>query len=212
LALGAAVSPGLLAFELLILASDRQPKARAWCYFLGVLSVIGVCTMIGIAIVRAVLGSVDTLPIGLVVGAKALLAMAFALVGIAYLRPLRQDGALVRWEARLRRAGLAAFYGVGIATMMTNWSTIVLYLTALDVVRRAADPVAVRAVASILILLITVAPLLLPVLAVTMVGHRSDPMLARLNAFTTRYARQLNAGIFLLVAAVFACSAMTDLI
>ena len=50
------------------------------------------------------------------------------------------------------------------------------------------------------VLLIALAPVLLPVLAVTLLGHRADRPLAALNAFATRHARQINAGICLFFA------------
>ena len=48
LALAAAVSPGLLAIVLLILSSENRPKARAWSYLVGVVTVILVVTLAGI--------------------------------------------------------------------------------------------------------------------------------------------------------------------
>jgi hypothetical protein len=61
-----------------------------------------------------------------------------------------------------------------------------------------------------MLLLIEITPILLPVLAVTVVGHRSDALLARVNGFATRHSRQINAAICLVFAALIAYSAVKE--
>jgi CBS domain-containing protein len=213
LALAAAVSPGLLAIVLLILSSENRPKARAWSYLVGVVTVILVVTLVGIVTLRAVVEAFGTSPTGWSVAVKVVVAILLLGLGLRYLRrPDSLPAGQRPWlEDRLRAAGPPVFYVLGVATMSTNWSTLMLYLSALEVVRSSATSTAITLSASFVVLLITISPLLLPVLAVTVVGHRSDRLLAFLAGFANRHSHQIIAGIYFVLAVLVVASALTDL-
>jgi hypothetical protein len=59
--------------------------------------------------------------------------------------------------------------------------------------------------------LITCAPFIVPVLAVTILGYRSDHFLAQVNDWTSGHSRQISAGICFVFAALLVYSAVTEL-
>jgi hypothetical protein len=213
LALGAAVSPGLLAIVLLILSSDNRPKARAWFYLLGVVTVILAATLVGIVTLRALGEALGTPPTSWSIAIKVAVALALLGLGWHYMRPSDARPADRRpWlEARLRAASPPVFYVLGVATMLTNWSTLLLYLSALEVIRATATSTAMTLLASCVALLITIGPLLLPVMAVTLIGHRSDRLLALLGPLASRHSNQIIAGIYVVLAVLVAVSAVNEL-
>ena len=213
LALGAAVSPGLLAIVLLILSSEQHPKARAWSYLLGGVTVLVLGALVGIVTVRTLVDALATLPTGLSVSVKA--AVSIALVGLGWRsirKPNPQPAHRPPWlEPRLRAARPPLFFVLGVATMLTNWSTLLLYLSALEMIRATAAGTGTTLLASGAALLITLSPLLLPVLAVSIVGHRSDRLLSLLGRTAGSHAHQIIAGIYVIIAAIVAVSAINDL-
>jgi hypothetical protein len=70
------------------------------------------------------------------------------------------------------------------------------------------DVAPVKVTAGIMLLLITITPILLRVLAVMAVGHRSDALLGQVNGLATRHSRQINAGICFVFAVLLAYSAV----
>jgi hypothetical protein len=213
LALGAAVSPGLLAIVLLILSSGTRPMARAWMYLLGVVTVIVAASLVGLVTLRALVAAVGAPPTSWSVAIKAGLAFTILVLGLQYLRRTRERPPDEHpWlQDRLRTASVPVFYALGIATMLTNWSTILLYLSALEVVRVTAANPGTALLVSAVVLLITIGPLLLPVVAVSLAGHRSDRLLATLGRFADRHADHIIAGIYFVIAALVAGSAVSDL-
>ena len=212
LALGAAVSPGLLAIVLLILSSENRPKARAWSYLLGVVTVIVVFTLVGIVTLRALVEAFGTTSTSWSVAVKVAVALVLLVLGWRCLRlPGARSADAQPWlVSRLSAAGPPAFYVLGVATMLTNWSTLLLYLSALEVIRTAAASPALTLSASGVVLLITLSPLLVPVLAVTIIGHRSDRLLSRLGRSADTHAHQIIAGIYVVIAAIVAVSALNE--
>ena len=210
LALGAAVSPGLLAIVLLILSSENRPKARAWFYLLGVVTVILAATLVGIVTLRAL---VEALGTPNTIATKVAVALVLLGLGWQYMRPSdAQPTDRPPWlQARLRAASPPVFYVLGVATMLTNWSTLLLYLSSLEVIRATATSTAMTLLASCVAFLITIGPLLLPVMAVTLMGHRSDRLLALLGHFASRHSNQIIAGIYVVLAVLVAVSALNEL-
>jgi threonine/homoserine/homoserine lactone efflux protein len=88
--------------------------------------------------------------------------VALVLLGLGW-RYLRSDddhpADRPQWlEVRLRAARPPAFYVLGVATMLTNWSTILLYLSALEVIRATAPSRATALLAVCVALLLTIGP------------------------------------------------------
>jgi hypothetical protein len=211
-ALGAAVSPTLLTIELLILSGKRHPKARAWSFVLGASLALLAFAALCLTVLRqspdANGGPVN--PWSIVV--KGLIVVLLLVLGVRALRPGRTAGEQhqTRVQAMLQSARTPAFVGVGAVAMATNFSTLVLYVPAIHEITRSTVELVTKLGAGLMLFVITVLPLYLPVAAVTVVGHRSDALLAKVNGITTRHSRQISAGICFVFAALVAFSAVRE--
>jgi len=204
-ALGAAVSPTLLTLELLILAGKVQPKVRAWFFVIGATVALDAFA----ALCVSVLGNASDADGGPVspwtIAIDAVVIVLLVALGI---RELRHRKLATDQPSRLRQristAKAPVFLGIGALAMLGNFSTLVLYIPAVHIITRSTDAASTKVGAGLMLLFITLLPLWLPVLAVSLVGHRSDPLLAKVNGFTTRYQQQVNAGICFVFAAIVA--------
>ncbi len=214
LALGAALSPVLLTVEILILSGKTKPKARSWLFVLGAIAVLLGFTFLAVTVMSnfgdAGTGKPSTESIVIMIIAAVLL---FALGGQA-LRPGRtaSEKHASRVSGRFAAAKLPFFFGAGAVTMLVNLSTLVLYIPAIHLIMRSNASSSAKLSAGVMLFLITVAPFLLPVTAVTLFGHRSDAFLAKLNSFVTAHSRQINAGICLGFGVLLTYSAVKDLV
>jgi hypothetical protein len=211
-ALGAAVSPTLLTLELLILAGKTKPKARAWMFMLGAVITILLIGLAATTVLRAV--ATPSIPPHepWLLALKIAVTIILILLGIRELLPAKTAGERHRSRTQdlLDTAKTPMFIGVGVVGMVTNLSTIVLYLPAVHLIVTSPDPESTKLLAGVMLWTITVLPILLPVLAVTVVGHRSDALLARVNGWATRDSRQINAGLCFFFAVLITYSAVKD--
>jgi Sap, sulfolipid-1-addressing protein len=214
LALGAAASPAVLTLELLILSGKTQPKARAWLYALGSVLVLLAFSFLAVTVMRNLTQTSDEPPNPWSIAAKALIALALLALALRQLHPKKTAGEAhqSRVAAKMETAKLPFFLLVGMIAMLSNLSTLVLYIPAIHLITHSTADDATKWGAAVMLLLITSAPFVLPVLAVTIVGHRSDALLARVNAFTGRHSRQINAAICFVFAALLGYSAVKELL
>lgn len=209
-ALGAAVSPTLLTVELMILSGKARPKARAWFFVIGAVTVLLVFSVLCASVLRNATDAGGGPPSPWEATIKAAIAVILLALGLRQLRPRKTVGEQhkSRVAVRLHTARLPFFLGVGAVAMLTNFSTLVLYVPAMHLITRSSDDVATKVAAFAVLVLLTVLPFVLPVLAVTVAGRRSDAMLARLNGFVSRNSRRISAlicfsfGAFLIYSAV----------
>lgn len=212
-ALGAAVSPTLLTLELLILTGRTHRKSRAWMFVIGASVTIFAFGLLAATVFRSV-GDPSTTPNPWSVAIKVLAALVLLVLGIRQLRPARTAGEKhhSRVADRMQNAKAPFFLGIGVVGMLVNFSTLVLYLPAVHLIVHSGEPTADRWAAGLMLWVITITPIVVPVLAVTIVGHRSDALLARLNTWTTQHSRQINAGICFLFTALLGVSAVKELL
>ncbi len=212
LALGAAISPAVLTLELLILSGKVQPKLRAWLYLLGAVVVLVAFSILALTVLRNVSEATGGPPNPWSIATKAVIALGLIALGLRQLHPRKTLGEAhqSRVKERLQSAKAPVFVVVGMVAMLSNFSTLVLYIPAMHVINLSDDGDTTKVTAGIMLLLITITPILLPVLSITVVGHRSDAMLVRVNGYATRYSRQINAGICFLFAALLGYSAVKD--
>ena len=90
-ALGAAVSPGVLTLELLILTGKTQPKLRAWLYLLGAVAVLVAFSFLALSIPRSPSAS-GAPPDYWSIGVKAVLALGLLALGLRQLHRRRLWG------------------------------------------------------------------------------------------------------------------------
>lgn len=209
LALGAAVSPTALVVELLILSSRRSPRAKAWAYLLGFSAVLIAAVVLFLTVLNhaadANRGGPTTT--GRIVDGVA--AVLLAAVGIRSLLPKATPGEkhTSKVATRIGQAGPGFYVGVGAVTMLINFSTLILLAPACHEITRSTASTEVKAVATVMLVVITLLPVLLPVLGVTLLGSKADAALATINGLVSRHSRQINAAVCLVLAALLAWKA-----
>jgi hypothetical protein len=197
LAIGAAVSPTLVALQLLVLTGTTKPLARAWALALGSALVLAAFSLLGLT----VLNHLHPARHGHHSWRGAVIMfVAAGLLGVLAVRSIVRRPTSAEQQAshtadRLATAPTAWFVGVGALGMVVNFSTLLLFLPALHEITRSSVDVAGRSVAFALLFVITLLPVLLPVGLVTVMGPRADPALAAAHRFVSRHARQIGVVI-----------------
>jgi hypothetical protein len=193
LAIGAAISPTLLALQLLVLTGATKPLARAWAVAAGSALVLAAFSVVGLT----VLGRLQPATHGhhslrgAVIMFIAAGLMAFLAVRSLIRRPTPAEQQKSRTAGRLETAPTYWFVGVGAIGMVVNFSTLVLFLPALHEITRSSAGLLVRGVVFVLLYVITLLPVVVPVGLVTILGERADPALEATHAFVNRHARQI---------------------
>ncbi len=103
-----------------------------------------------------------------------------------------------RTTSRMADGSTISFWGLGAFAMLVNFSTLVLFLAALHQISHSSVDLEEKAVVGVILMFITLLPVLLPLLLVTALGHRADPLLLHVNGFVSSHARQITAGIEIL--------------
>ncbi len=193
LAIGAAVSPTLLALQLLVLTGSTHPVSRAWALAGGAAVVLAVFSLLGVTVLNrlhpsephrhSVHGAVIMFLCG---GLLAVLAVRSVLK-----RPTPAEQHKTRTAGRLQNAPTGWFLGVGAIGMVVNFSTLVLFLPALHEITRSSVGITGRVMVFVLLYLITLVPVLVPVGLVTVLGDRAQPLLESTHTFVTRHARMI---------------------
>ena len=212
LALGAAISPTVLAVALVVL-SGRRPIARGTAYLAGVLTVFAGITALGLIASHRTQQSPAETEITQVVDAIAgglLLLLALGTV----LRPLVSNAAAPSPDAPVdgssvpdERRGLLPTYLLGVVMMVVNFSTILLYLPAMREISAASVPDADKAVVVTVVLVIASSPAWLPYLFRIVLPGPSTRAFGALHAFIARHTRQIGVaievifGVYLLIKA-----------
>jgi hypothetical protein len=194
LALGAAISPTLFALEILVLSGGRHPVSRGWAVAGGAAAMLIVYAVLGLTVLEHVAHhhghSATDAAIDL--GASLLLA----LLAIRAFRPRPTAGENHNRRApRMADAPTVSFLGLGALAMLVNFSTLVLYLAALHQISHSSVDLTAKTVVGVILIVITLLPVLVPVLLVTVLGHRADPVLAGVNGFVGRHTREITAGV-----------------
>ena len=188
------------------------PKLRSWLYLLGAVIVLLAFSFLALTVLRNVSAGTGEPPDPWSIAAKSTIALVLLVLGLRQLHPRKTLGEAhqSRVKERLQTAPAPAFIVVGVVAMLTNFSTLVLYVPAMHLINGSDADTATKLGAGVMLLVITVTPLLLPVLAVTIVGHRSDALLARVNGFSILHTRQINAAICFVFSALLVYSAVKE--
>lgn len=203
LALGAAISPTLLALEVLALSGRRHPVARAWALAGGAAVVLAAFSVLGLTVLRRLHSGhhhhswVDA-TIDLAAGAL------LALLAVRALRPAKTaaEAQHDRTQQRLADGPTILFVGVGALGMLVNFSTLLLFMPALHQISRSPVSLADKAAAWLILLVITLLPVLIPVMLVVVLGRRARPLLDHVNTFIGGHSRQIAVIIEALFAVV----------
>jgi len=165
LAFGAAISPMLFAATVVILAGRSNRRARALAFLAG-----AACPLIALALViTAIVKATVTFPsfrlrlspaIDLGIG---LLLLLLALLSFALPRTQGEPRPATALRAETTSgAHWVAFYSLGLALMAPNPATLALFALAAWDIGRAEVGAPAKAVAFLLIVIVTLAPIVLP--------------------------------------------------
>lgn len=204
LALGAAVSPALLTVAVLTISSPRRGLVRGFALAGGVIAALAALTALGLTVLShvtnhpsatrtAVSDAVDVV-IGIVL-------LALAVRGLLARRGAQgdtdgPDGA-PRGDSERRGApmGLVATFGLGAVLMLSNVTTIILYIPAMKEVTKADVSDATKAVATAVALVITALPVLLPLVLRLVAPRSSERWLGALNSTISRHRHAFIVGV-----------------
>lgn len=200
LAIGAAVSPVVLVFQLLNLSSPHRALARSAAFLLG-------CTLVVLLWLLCAGWIASLLPISqrgpdpIAAALDATFALLLCALGQ---RILQQPRPL---EPRPAPAGVLAPALNGLALMGCNLSSLVLFLPAVQDISRA--PLAGTAWwgATLLVAVITLLPAWLPPLLALLLGRRGRTALARLSCWVVPRQRGINASVCFVLALLLALRA-----
>ena len=178
LAAGAAVSPGLLAVQMLNLSETDGGLARAWAVLAGAAAVV-VAVSIGALFVTVGLGDLGR---DQTLRAVVRLVAAVVLAGVGirtWVRPPKPSTKVIKGPT-------AAWAGLGAALVAPNMA---LYLPAAHEIARSTVSAPGKVVAFAVAAAVALVPVAGPPLAVTVLGDRVRPALEALNGFVTRNSR-----------------------
>lgn len=207
LSLGAAFSPTVIALELLIL-SGKRPKARATAFLAGVIAIFAVLTSLGLLLSHTTSTSpvqeTITKTVDVVAG-SLLLLLAIGTI----LRSLVNDSvAPVGGETKeARNPGILSAFLLGLAIMVTNFSTILLYLPAMRSISAATLSGEMKALAIAIAFVITASPILLIYGFAVGFPRAADPILTALRGWIDRHQKSIGVsvevifGVYLIVKA-----------
>ena len=204
LALGAAVSPTLLALQLLVLSGPTHRMARAWSLVLGSALVLGVFSLLCVTALQRIRphhsGHKSATDAAVLIGSGVLLGLLALRSRIR--RPTPGEQQPSRITARLGTASTGWFVGVGALGMVVNFSTLLLVVPAVHEITHSTAPAADQIVVFAVLYVIVLLPVLAPVLLVTVMGSGSDRILDATHQWVNRNARSI-ASVIEVVFAVY---------
>jgi threonine/homoserine/homoserine lactone efflux protein len=206
LALAAAVSPTILAFQLVTLSRKTEPVQRAWGVAAGAALVLAGFAVLALALARSTGGSDSPSQAGAIV--KLVAAALLVVIGVHALRAAPKPPKPESVAAHPLRRSLE----LGAGLMLTNFSSIVLFFPAMHEIGISDAGLGAQLVAFVLLYSITLLPAFAPPLLVGLLGARAAPLLERLNAFFAAHRRGIGAGLcfcFALLLALAAIKALT---
>lgn len=204
------MNPTALTVELLVLTSKVRPKARAWAYLLGFTVVLIGLVALFVSLLGHVSPHQQSGRSAVSTAIDAVLAVLLFGLGIRQLRPKKTaaEQHQSRVAQRLQAGGLATYFLIGAVAMLTDFTTVVFLIPATHEVAKSTDPMSVQYLALAVLVVIALLPLLVPVLGLTVLGHRADAFLAKVNGFVTKYPRQINASVCFFIGALVAYNAI----
>ena len=195
LAIGAAVSPMVLVFQLLNLSGSRQALARSGAFLLGCTLVV-ILWLLCAGWIAALLPPANAGPDPIAAAFDAVFALLLVALGV---RILTQTPPATPQPAR---HGLWTPALGGLVLMACNITSLVLFLPAIQDITRAGLQGPAWWLAALALAVITLVPAWLPPALVLLLGARGHQLLQRLSAWVMPRQRVINAGVTLLLAVV----------
>ena len=196
LALGAAVSPTVLTVGLLILSGKKRPLARAVAYAFGAAVPLLVVGVLGVLFLHS---AVET-NTGIRASPWVDVAFGVVLIGLGLRRISKRKTAQEkqgRRAGKLADAGPLPFVGVGAVMMLTNFTTLALYLPMVKDMARSGSPALERVVVLLILDVIVLAVAIVPPVLVALGGAPARRALDRLNGWVSRNSRAIGTVLFI---------------
>ncbi len=201
LALGAAVSPTLLALQLIVLSGTTHRLARAWALAAGsalVLAAFSLLCVTALSRVRPSHGHKS------VTDAVVLIASGVLLGALAVRSRIRTptvgERHTSRISERLTTAPSSWFVGVGAVGMVVNFSTLLLVLPAVHEITHSSADTTTKVTVFVVLYVIVLLPVLAPVVLAQVLGAHADHALDATHKWVGRNARAIGT----VIEAVFA--------
>src|ERR1019366_837634 len=201
LALGAAVSPTLLALQLIVLSGTAHRLTRAWALAAGAALVLAAFSLLCVTALargrpshghKSATDAVVLIASGVLLGALA--------VRSRIRTPTVGERHTSRISERLTTAPTSWYVGVGAFGMVVNFSTLLLVLPAVHEITHSTASGSARVTAFVLLYVIVLLPVLAPVVLAQLLGHRADHALDVTHRWVGRNARTIGT----VIEAVFA--------
>lgn len=205
LAIGAAISPTILAAQLLLLSNKSDPLKRSAAALIGSGLVLILYTAVPLALG---VGSSSTNHPSTVDGIVKLV-FALLLLGLGIKAGLDR-GTDPKKEKRkpAEGPGLVRSFEFGAVMMLINFTTLALYFPAIHEVSASSESSTDKFVVILIVFLITMIPAYVPLLATLAFGEQARRVLARLNHFLTTHQQGVKVGICFLFAAYLGVSGL----
>lgn len=191
LSLGAAVSPTVLAAIILVLGG-RRAILRGAVFTSGVLTVLAGLTVSGLLITHHDHPSAMRTQITHdVFGLLGIVLLVLAVVSLLRSRTHSETDTPVQTSDPGTSNGLLAVFALGFGLMISNLSTILLYLPAMHSVSGSSASTSDKVLVVGVALAITSLPATLPLLLRVCLPRRSVPIFGAINRFVTNHRRAI---------------------
>lgn len=188
LAVGAAVSPTMLAASLLILSSKEHPRSRAVAYLAGAASTVALVGAIAVAAGGAAHTGSPHGPSSVSAGVDVLLGVLLVVVGVRRLvKQPRESKTISGDKPGTTGRLLAAGAGLGVLLTATNFTSLVFFLAAAKEVADSNLDAAAQALAMSIVGFGFVLPITLPLAVTILLPTASVRILDILNTSMRKY-------------------------
>ncbi|MFZ4584174.1 MAG: GAP family protein [Acidimicrobiia bacterium] len=192
LALGAAVSPTMLAVVLLLLAARDHGRRLALAFAVGAVIPLAAITVGAMTVWRAAANKAEH-PSAVSAGVDLAFGLVLLLLGLhmMFTKPSQQSH-------EPREFGVKTAFLFGLAIMATNFSSLILDLPALKEVVGARASFGSKATATAIILGFTMLPAIGPILFAYAAPATADRIFGRLRDAVTRHQRTIGVALALI--------------
>ncbi len=204
LALGAAISPTVLAANVIILGG-RRAVARGLVFTAGFTTVLAALTVSGLVISHQSQPSATRVQLTHdVYGLLGVVLVSLAIISMLRPRTHSDTGTPVHTSEPSADKGLFAVFALGFGLMISNLSTILLYLPAMHTISGSTAAAGAKVAAVAIAAIITSLPATAPLLLRIALPKRSAPVFGAINRFVTDHQRaititvELGFGVYLL--------------
>jgi hypothetical protein len=205
LALGAAISPQVLAIAVILLGGKRAPKRNTAFMILGMVVVLGLITASAAGSIAQVPKEAGTkfLVYWLDIGFGALLFY----LGVKGLlrKPDPNAPAKTVKERGGKSAGPVKFIVIGFAVMLADFSSLVLFIPGIRDVSASSVSLSGKIFAGAILYIAVLAPALIPLVAMIISPDKATRVMVSINEWLKKHAQLINAvlcfvfGLFLVI-------------